>query len=87
MNHFKLKNRSLKKPISRKKLKTAFFGLFDGNLSKSLFSAKKSTKIYQKNGALLHFFWKTPRFYAIRMTKFENYLLRAEQDAKLLFKN
>jgi len=45
---FKLKNRSLEKPISRKKPNTAFFSLFDENWSNSLILAKKSTEIYQK---------------------------------------
>jgi len=61
-------------------MKKAFFSIFDENLSKSLFLAKKSTKVIKKwvlNALLM----ENALFYAIRMTNKGNYFLRAEQVA------
>jgi len=49
---FLVKNRSLEKPILAQ---NSLFCLFDENLSKYQFLAKKSTNIYQKKGVLPNF--------------------------------
>jgi len=47
---------------SLEKPKTAFFSLFEENLSKSLFLVKKSTKIYPTNGTYCTFDGKRLNF-------------------------
>jgi len=70
-----LKNCSLEKP------KKAFFSLYDENLSKSLFVAKKSTERTLKKGLLCTLDGNALILCSTRVTNKENYFLRAEQVA------